>query len=101
MACCATPRPPSRQPGVLATGRTAEIRRQETTLIFLGELVVDGQIAEVEEAIAHPGVFPVDDPDRRAVIDKARVQEIVVAEDGGLLPQRALDIEGDRPGPLL
>src|SRR5713101_642659 len=63
--------------------------------------MVDGEIAEVEEAIAHAGVFPVDDANRRAVVDEIRVQQIVVAEHGRLGPKRALDVDGDGPCPLV
>ena len=63
--------------------------------------MVDGKISEVEEAITHPGVFPVDDPDGRSVVDKVRVQQIVVTEHGPLGPKRPLDVEGDRPGALV
>ena len=43
------------------------------------QLMVDAEVAEIEERVAHPGVFPVDDPDPRAVVDEVRVEQVVVA----------------------
>ena len=44
-----------------------------------GRLVVDGEVGEIEEDVAHAGVLPVDDPDALAVVDEVRVQQVVVA----------------------
>ena len=43
------------------------------------ELVVDREVREVEEAVAHARVLPVDDPEPLAVVEEVRVQEVVVA----------------------
>jgi len=43
--------------------------------------MVDGKVAKVEEAITHPGVLPIDDPEGGAVVDEVRIQKVVMAED--------------------
>ena len=68
-----------------------EVRGQQNGLVLFGKLVIDGEIAEVEEAIAHARVFPIDDPDVRAVIDEVGVEQVVVAEHGRFLAHRPLD----------
>ena len=45
------------------------------------ELVVDREVREVEEAVAHARVLPVDDPQVLAVVEEVRVQEVVVARN--------------------
>ena len=57
----------------------AEVRVQERLVVVLVELMVDREVREVEEEVAHAGVLPVDDPDALAVEDEVRVQEVVVA----------------------
>ncbi len=46
------------------------------------ELVVDREVREVEEAVSHARVLPVDDAQALAVVEEVRVQEVVVARDG-------------------
>src|SRR5438093_10232087 len=68
--------------------------------------MVRAEVAEVEERIAHPGIFPVDDPDAPAVVDEVRVEQVVVtrpeldrvAEEGELdpTPDRLGEPELDR-----
>ena len=41
--------------------------------------MVDAEVAQVEEGIAHSGVLPVDDADPLRIVDEVRVQEVVVA----------------------
>ena len=55
------------------------VGRQERVLGLFGELMVDGEVSEVEEGVAHTGVFPVDKPEVVAVGDEVRIQQIVVA----------------------
>ena len=62
--------------------------------------MVDREVAQIEETITHPGVFPVDDANRRPVVDEVRVQQIVVTGDQRLRSKRAFDVKGDRPRPL-
>src|SRR5947199_238142 len=50
----------------------APVGGEELALAVLVELVVDGEVAEVEEGIAHAGVLPVDDPEPIAVGDEVR-----------------------------
>ena len=46
----------------------AEVRPSSSRLLVRAELVVDGEVREVEEAVAHARVLPVDDPEPRAVV---------------------------------
>ena len=78
-----------------------EVCGQQNVLILFGKLVIDGEIAEVEEAIAHPRVFPIDDSDDGAVIDEVRVEQVVVAEHRRLLTDRLLDGKGQGLGALV
>ena len=41
-----------------------EVGLEQRDLARLAELVVDREVGEVEVAIAHPGVLPIDDPER-------------------------------------
>ena len=65
--------------------------------------MVDAEVAEVEERVAHPRVLPVDDPDPRAVVDEVGVEQVVVArpelERGGQAGQ--LDPPPDRLAQLV
>ena len=87
----------------LRAGRAAVVGRKEIVVLIGGQLVVDAEVAEIEERIAHPGVLPVDDPDARAVVDEVRVEQIVVA--GTRLQRRGeaghLDPATDRRGRLV
>ncbi len=57
----------------------AVVGRQQDLVLVRRQLVVDAEVAEVEERVAHPGVFPVDDPDPRPVVDEVGVEQVVVA----------------------
>jgi hypothetical protein len=60
-----------------------EVGVQELGALGLAEPVVDGEVGQVEEHVAHPGVLPVDDPDPVAVVDEVRGQQVVVARPLG------------------
>jgi hypothetical protein len=57
--------------------------------------VVDGEVREVEEGVAHAGVLPVDDPETPSAVDEVRVQEVVVARAGRDAGAAALDPVGE------
>src|SRR5207248_4765917 len=60
--------------------------------------MVDGEIAEIEETVAHSRVLPIHDPDGDAVIDEVGVEQIVVAEHRWLRAKGALDRDPDGLG---
>ena len=41
--------------------------------------MIDGEVAEIEERVAHAGVLPVHQPQPGSVVDEVRVQQVVVA----------------------
>ena len=55
-----------------------EVRDEQRLAPGRIELVVDREVREVEEAVAHARVLPVDDAQPLAVIQEIRVQEVVV-----------------------
>src|SRR2546427_3246856 len=69
---------------VLGGGDSTEVRHQQRRLVVLRQLMVDGEIAKVEEAIAHSRILPIHDPNGDAVIDEVGVEQVVVAEHGRL-----------------
>jgi hypothetical protein len=73
----------------------AEVAAQQLVVGFGPELVVDREVREVEEDVAHPGVLPVDDPEPSVVDDEVRAEEIVVARPPVLWPAHARDPRGD------
>ena len=83
---------------------TVAVVGEQQHLVLVGrELVVDAEVAEVEERVAHPGVLPVDDPDPCPVVDEVGVEQVVVA--GPQLERRReageLDPPADRRGQLV
>ena len=79
----------------------AAVRAKEPALALLVELVVDGEVPEVEERVAHACVLPVDDPRAAAVVDEVRVQEVVVTRARVSEGAPPLDHIGDRFGPVV
>ena len=69
----------------------AEIGREQFPVLFVAELVIDGEVGQIEEAIAHARVLPVDDADALPVVDEIRVQQVVVAGSGTFALPRSLD----------
>ena len=61
--------------------------------------MVDREVREVEEHVAHPRVLPVDDPDSPAVVDEVRVEEVVVARPLWRGAAQLLDPPCDLPRP--
>ncbi len=47
--------------------------------MLYGEFMLNSEVAEVEEDIAHTGVFPIQDADAGAVINKIAVEQVIVA----------------------
>ena len=72
-------------------GSLAEVAAQKLVVLLFGELVVDGEIRQVEEDVAHARVLPVHDPQAFAVEDEVRVEQVVVTRDGRLWSARTLD----------
>ena len=60
-------------------GELAEVRRQQLFVLVVAQLVVDREVGEIEEAVAHAGVLPVDDLHVSVLRDEVRVQQVVVA----------------------
>ena len=61
------------------------VRPEEHLFAGLVELVVRGEVREVEVRVAHAGVLPVDDPEALAVVNEVRAQQVVVT---GAEPRR-------------
>ena len=61
---------------------------------LLRQLVIDGEVPEVEERVAHAGVFPVDEPETDTVVDEVRIQQVVVARPKRSVRAAALDLVG-------
>ena len=74
----------------------AEIEPQQQVLRAGGEAVVDREVPQVEEEIAHTAVLVIDDPHVVAVQQEVRVQQVVVARTVGerMLGERGLDVAG-------
>ena len=62
----------------LLVRRLAEVGLEQLRLLVVVELVVDREVAEVEPAVAHPRVLPVDQLDALAVAQEVRGQQVVV-----------------------
>ena len=73
---------------------------KEHLVLLGGQVVVDAEVAEVEEGVAHARVFPIDDPDPRSVIDEVAIEQIVVAgaQPHGVRLEDELDPAADRGG---
>ena len=53
--------------------------------------MIDREVREVEEPVAHASVLPVDDAKALAVVEEVRVQEVVVARNGLRTSETLLD----------
>ena len=62
--------------------------------LVVGEAVVDREVRQVEEDVAHPRVLPVDDPDPAAVVDEVGGEQVVVAGPLRHRAARPLDERG-------
>jgi hypothetical protein len=62
--------------------------------------VIDGEVGQVEEAVAHARVLPVDDPNVAVLVEEVQVLVVVVAGDRHGPPAGRLDAKGDAVGPL-
>ena len=62
-----------------AVRRLAEVGGQQPLLVVVGELVVDREVAEIEPAVAHAGVLPVDQVDAVVSGQEVRPEQVVVA----------------------
>ena len=79
----------------------ADVRLEQHLALRRVELVVDGEVREIEEAIAHTRVLPVDDPEPLAVVQEVRIQEVVVARNRHVGSASSLDPAGDLVRPLV
>ena len=77
----------------------AEVGVEERRAAVGVELVVDREVREVEEDVAHARVLPVDDPDAPAVVDEVRVEEVVVTRALRRGAAQLLDAPGELPRP--
>src|SRR3984893_9426524 len=59
--------------------RLAKIVMQKQLAAFSVQRLIDGEVAQVEEWIAHPGIFPVDNPDGSAIINKIASEQVIMA----------------------
>ena len=87
--------PPHCLPEVGHVVVVAPVRVEQRALAVLVGLVVDGEVAEVEERVAHARVLPVDDPETSVGGDEVRVQQVVVAGARRRACAAALDAVGD------
>ena len=84
--------------------RVARVGGEEHRAPLGVELVVDREVRQVEERIAHARVLPVDDHEPLAVVDEVRVEQVVVARTRRLAgaqlgdPPRQLVRRGERVG---
>ena len=112
MPCCSTLHIASRKSDTTRmrlsranlAGRTSAFVGVQQGLIGLRrQLVVDAEVAEVEERVAHAGVLPVDDPQPRPVVNEVRVQQVVVAGErvDRAREQRPLDAAAGIAGTLV
>src|SRR6202140_2597330 len=60
--------------------RPAKIALQQRCLEYSAQLVVRGQVGEVEQRRVKSGVFPVDQPQALTVVDQIGGEQIVVTE---------------------
>src|SRR3989304_5271399 len=58
--------------------RLAGVLVQEAAVLAFIEIMVAGEVGQVEEDVAHPGVLPVEDA-QRAVVEEIGVEQVVVA----------------------
>ncbi len=79
----------------------AEVGVEQRVALGLRQLVVDGEVREVEEPVAHAGVLPVDDPDPGRRADEVGVQQVVVARLRRPGAERAFDLVGAGLGLLV
>ena len=76
-------------------GRAAEIGRQHPLFLRHVELVVGGEVGEIEERRVEAGIVPVDQPDAGAVVDEIAGEQVVVAEDEIDRPDGEFEAGGD------
>ena len=79
--------------------RTAEIGFEQQPRLLRAEIVVRAQIGEVEHRGAEAGIFVVDQPEPRAVVDEVGGEQVVVAGDDRQRHLRRLEL-GVHSGPL-
>ena len=77
------------------SGIAAAVTVEQRSLAVRIQLVVDGEVREVEVRVAHAGVLPVDDPRPLAVVDEVQGEEVVVARHQRAAAARGLDAVGD------
>ena len=84
-------------------GGSAEVDTEELFLLRQGEAVVDREVGEVEVAVAHARILPIDDPHPAPVPDEVRGKEVVVTRDRLVLgaADRGLDLGRPRQGAVV
>ena len=55
-----------------------KIITQKCCALFFIERLIDSEVPEVKEDIAHGGVFPIENPDPTPVIDKVAGKQVVM-----------------------
>src|SRR3990172_185471 len=69
------------QSGQPPGGRLAEISLQQQDVLRLVEIVMAGEVRQIEESLPHGGVLPIQNA-QRAVIEEVGIEQIVVAQAG-------------------
>ena len=80
----------------VALALRTEIGAQQPPVVIDVELVVDREVRQVEEPVAHPGVLPIHNPDR-PVVEEVGVEQVVVAGHEPLFASRRPNPSGHRP----
>src|SRR5579883_412830 len=67
------------QVSLISRPHLAEIGAQQLPALLLAERLVDGEVAEIEEDIAHRGIFPVQDADGAPIVDEIAGEQVIMA----------------------
>src|SRR5438876_6594608 len=81
------------QPREARRANLAVVGIDQPRVLLWRKLVIDAEVAQVEERVAHPRVLPIYDPDPLSVVDEVGVEQVVVAgpQLNGRLQEGALD----------
>src|SRR2546422_2539486 len=67
------------KPGKPNVGDLPEVAGQQSFILRIGQLMMNGEVRQIEVEVAHARVFPVYDADARAIIDQVRLPEVIMA----------------------
>src|SRR2546426_4505517 len=67
------------EPGKPRVGDLPEVAAQQSFILRIGQLVMNGEIRQIEVEVAHSRIFPVYDADARPIIDQVRLPEVIMA----------------------